>query len=113
MTVPPTAQTLRSYFPHVIYGALFLAVALIAAMTYLTAIGKPTDDLTKLLNTAANVVTLVLSGGGLVYAKKAQDTAGVAVAQTNGVLDDRIRAQIHQAMSERDLTRSAPADPSM
>ena len=106
--------SLRSYVPHLVYGGVALAVTLIAAMTYLTAIGKPTDDLSRLLNTAANIVTLVLTGGTLLYSKRGQDAATVAAVQTNGGLDERIRAQVHQAMSERDVTRLTNGpDPSM
>lgn len=114
--VPTLPPSLKDYMPHIVWGGLGLAFTLISAMTFLIAIGKPTDDLSRLLNTAANLVTVVLSGGGFLYAKKATDAANVTAVQTNGGLDDRIKAQVHQALVERDTTRIAgqdPATPSM
>ena len=100
--------SLRSWMPHIIWGGLTIALALIACMTYLIAIGRPTDDLYKLLTTAGTVVTVVLSGGGFLYARKSTDAATVAAVQTNGSLDARILAGVHQALREREMTTTPP-----
>ena len=89
--------SLRSWMPHIIWGGLTIALALIACMTYLIAIGRPTDDLYKLLTTAGTVVTVVLSGGGFLYARKSTDA-----------LDARILAGVNQALREREMTTTPP-----
>ena len=52
-----------------------VAIAVIAAITLLSFVGKSSDDLIRLLNTVMNVASTVLAGGAFVAAGAAANTA--------------------------------------
>ncbi len=84
-----------------------LAIVLIGAMTYLSLNEKSADDLRGLVNTAFNLINLILTGGAVAFARQAQTNAGVAAQQTNGALDVRIERAIARALAQQDAQRDA------
>jgi hypothetical protein len=103
-------MNLRTSAPWIIAGVTVVAVALIVCLTLLALEGKSSDDLSRLMNTALNLVTLLGVGGSWLTSRRASvDAAGAreeartAAEQTNGQLDTRIRDAVAAALASRGM----------
>lgn len=83
-----------------------IILAVLGAITYLSAIGAETTEIRQVMNILANYAGLVLGGIGAVGGTIAAQRAGQAAHQTNGGLEDRMRAVIR---SERERERAGDA----
>jgi preprotein translocase subunit SecD len=68
----------------VVCGTL-VALAIIAAITLLSATGSSSDDLIRLVNTAMNFLGILLGGGAWVTASAAAKSASAVEDKVNGV----------------------------
>lgn len=95
----------RSYAPWIIAGVTVVAVALIVCLTLLALEGKASEDLSRLMNSALNVITLLGVGGSWVTAAQAkasavgaQSQARVVAEQTDEQLTGRVAAAMRSEM---------------
>jgi hypothetical protein len=100
----PAGGIVRENLRGFIISGTILGVVLIAAMTALSLAGKDATELRSLINTVMNAVSVILSGGAVVFARNAQANAQVAAEQTNGQLDPRFEQAVARVLAQRDRT---------
>lgn len=79
-----------------------LALAVIVSFVFLAATGADATDFRTFLNTALNIVTVLLGGGAFVAASAAAKSADKAEKQTNGApggIQDTIRQAIREELN--------------
>lgn len=99
--------------PGIVWGCLtFAFVAVLAALVVLAAIGADSTEVTRFLNLAMNTAILIVGGAGAVYSGAAAKNAQDAARQTNGALDQRIKAgaleAARTALEEQRAADTAP-----
>lgn len=65
-----------------------------ACVTFLISRGQSVE----VVSTVTGLAGVLVSGGSLIYGKRAHAAAATAVTQTNGSLDARIQSAIEQAL---------------
>lgn len=73
-----------------------VVIAILGSLTYLSAIEAPTIEIRQFMNTLANYAGLVLGGVGALGGAVAAVESRKAARQTNGGLDDRVRAIVRE-----------------
>lgn len=80
--------------------ATAILLALIGAFTVLAWGNKDTTDLRSLVSTALNVLTLLVSAGGLTLAGLAANKSSEAAENTNGKLQKTVSNAVHEAVPQ-------------
>ena len=98
-------MNLRAYTPWVIIGAVVVSVTFIVCLTVLALEGKSSEDLSRILNSGLNLVSIIVAGGAYWRSGQAAEQAGgarqeaaTAAQQTNGQLDARIGAVLEDKL---------------
>lgn len=85
----------------IVVCATVLAVMFLAGIVTLTIVGRPTTDLTTLLQAILQGISVLAGAGALIYSNK-------AARQTNGSLDDRIKTAVTDILNATTIHGESP-----
>jgi len=111
VTTPRDPGVVRENLRGFIIAGTILGVTLIIAMTVLSYADKDSTELRSLINTVLNAVSVILSGGAVVFARNAQTNAAIAAEQTNGAMDPRMEQAVARVLAQRDRTVARGGQP--
>lgn len=97
--------------PNIIWVSLTVCfLGIVTAFVVLSVTHADGTEFRSFLNTVLNIGTLIVTGGGAVYAGAAAKNAQVAKEQTNGQLDKRIATQVAQELVKHGLVKTEVRD---
>lgn len=106
---------LRSEVRWIIAGAVIVSVTFLVCLTVLAYEGKTSEDLSRILNSGLNLLTIILAGGAYWRAGRADNQATgaraearTAAEQTNGQLEERIANAVSTALDGRPRSARVP-----
>lgn len=109
-------MNLRTETRWIVAGATLVAVTFIVCLTVLASMGKTSEDLSRILNSGLNLLTIILAGGAYWRAGRADNQAAgartearAAAEQTNGALEPRIAAVVRAELERAGIVSSERA----